>query len=270
MKKRMILFLSIGLFFCSNLSAQDTLSNGKAINFPAKKFGISIGNSKAFSGIRLNFADKDVKKINGLNFTLWMRRYKNENAVVNGISFGLFPIASKMQALNIGILGVGTSHQNLNGLSFGGFVIGSGGNINGIAVSGLLIMSDSEKSCISGLAISGLGIGAKHRLNGIFLAGFAIGTEGNINGISSSLAYIYAKQNYAGIALTPGYFKSDILKGIVIAAYTNTTQTFGLSIGLYNKTQELQGFQLGLWNHAGNNPRGLRNLPLINFHFGKN
>jgi hypothetical protein len=269
MKKMMIIFLCVGIFFGSKLSAQDTLSNGKALNFPTKKFGISIGNSIAFNGIRLNFADIYVKKINGLNLTLWMHKYKNENAVVNGISFGFLPIAGKMQGINIGILGTGTSPQNLNGLSFGGIAIGSGGNINGLAVSGLLIMSDSENSCISGLAISGLGIGAKHRLNGIFLAGFAVATDGNIYGISSSLAYICAKQNYTGIALTPGYFNSDILKGLVIAAYTKTKQTFGLSIGLYNRTQELQGVQIGLLNHAGNNPRGLRNLPLINLHFGK-
>ena len=46
-----------------NLSAQSTLGDGKALNFPAQKYGISIGNSHEFTGIRINFADEngDVK-----------------------------------------------------------------------------------------------------------------------------------------------------------------------------------------------------------------
>lgn len=37
-------------------------------------------------------------------------------------------------------------------------------------------------------------------------------------------------------------------------------------IGLINSARELHGLQIGLVNHAGNNPAGLRWLPLLNFH----
>jgi len=40
----------------------------------------------------------------------------------------------------------------------------------------------------------------------------------------------------------------------------------GLSIGLINYTRQLKGVQLGLFNYAGNNPRWLKVLPLINLH----
>ena len=40
----------------------------------------------------------------------------------------------------------------------------------------------------------------------------------------------------------------------------------GLSIGLVNYSAQLKGVQLGLLNYAGNNPRWLRLLPLINIH----
>ena len=40
----------------------------------------------------------------------------------------------------------------------------------------------------------------------------------------------------------------------------------GLSIGFVNYTAELKGVQLGLFNYAGNNPRWLRLLPLVNVH----
>ncbi len=40
----------------------------------------------------------------------------------------------------------------------------------------------------------------------------------------------------------------------------------GISIGLLNTTSQLRGVQLGLLNYAGNNPRWLRLLPLVNLH----
>ena len=40
----------------------------------------------------------------------------------------------------------------------------------------------------------------------------------------------------------------------------------GVSIGLVNYTARLKGVQLGLTNYAGNNPRWLRLLPLVNVH----
>jgi hypothetical protein len=41
----------------------------------------------------------------------------------------------------------------------------------------------------------------------------------------------------------------------------------GVSIGLFNWTPRLRGVQLGLLNYAGNNPDGLKLLPLVNAHF---
>jgi len=51
MKKSLLLFFTIVLIICSDVAAQDTPSNGKALNFPFKKYGISIGNSYEFTGI---------------------------------------------------------------------------------------------------------------------------------------------------------------------------------------------------------------------------
>ncbi len=263
--------LTIGLLlillmaeFC--LSAQDSFSNGKAMNFPTSKYGISIGNSYEFTGIRINFADENVRKINGLNITFWLKRNKNQNAVINGISVGVIPTAGSMQFINLGLLGVGTSHNNLNGVSFGGVVIGSGGNINGLSVSGLITMADGDKSVISGMAISGIGIGAHKAINGFAVGGIAVGTDGDINGVASSLAYIFAKNNFNGFAVTAGYLEIEIFNGIAIAGYANINKMNGLTIALFNRTKELHGVQLGLINYAKNNPKALRILPFINLH----
>lgn len=247
--------------------AEDTLLNRKSLNFPTKKWGISIGNSYEFNGIRVNFADENVKTINGVNLTFWLRFAKNQNAVVNGISIGVIPTAGKMQPINVGLIGVGTSNNNLNGLSVGGILIGSGGSINGLSISGIMTMADGEDSKISGVAISGLGVGAKKAINGFSIAGFMVGTEGDINGFTTSIFHINCEETLRGVAITPGYLKVNILKGFSISGYSKANEVRGLTIALYNRTKSLKGVQIGLINWAENNPRGLRILPITNFHF---
>lgn len=263
MKKSFILIIllmgGLGLF------SQDTMSNGKALNFPTKHYGISIGNSYEFTGLRINFADKNVKIINGLNITFWLKHSKNQDAVVNGISLGVIPTAGTMQFVNLGLLGVG-ANNHLNGVSVGGIVIGSGGNINGLSLSGLITMADGDESTISGVAISGISIVAHKAINGLAFSGLAVFTDEDINGVASSLAFIYAGGGIQGIALTVGYLETEIFKGVAIAAYAKTNQMNGLSIALFNRTNELHGVQFGLINYAKNNPRGLRILPFINLH----
>lgn len=265
MAKSIALWLVISFIVEFSVSAQDTLLNKKSLNFPTKKYGISIGNSYEFTGIRVNFADKNVKTINGLNVTFWLKQNKNQHAVVNGISAGIVPVAGKMGPVNIGILGTGA--DNLYGLSLGGIVIGSGGNINGLSISGLVTMADGENSAISGITLSGIGIGAHKAINGFSFGGLAVGTDGDINGVVSSLAYISAEKRVRGMAVTFGYLKSNIFNGVALAGYAKSNRMNGLSVALVNKTEELHGVQIGLINYANNNRKWARALPLINLHF---
>ena len=257
MKESLMLIIAILLMGVFNLSAQDTSSNGKALNFPANKYGISIGNSYEFTGIRINFADKNVKKNNGLNVTFWLKFAKNQNAVVNGISIGVIPTAGSMQYINLGLLGVGTA-SNLNGVSISGLVVGSGGHINGLSISGLITRADDSQEgegVISGIAISGIGLVA-NVINGLAIGGLAVGTDGDINGVATSLAYIYCEKDFHGLSVTGGYLESEFFNGIAIAGYAKTNQMNGISI-----------VQFGLLNYTENNPKGLRILPFINLHF---
>ncbi|MCF8379721.1 MAG: hypothetical protein K9H49_09105 [Bacteroidales bacterium] len=266
-KSARLIFGAIFIFLCGIcISAQESQSNGKALNFPAKKYGISIGNSHEFSGLRINFSDQNVKVINGVNVTFWLKRDMNSDAVVNGISVGLIPAGGNMRFINLGILGTGAAKE-ISGLNIGGGFIGSGGKINGLCLSGLVTMADGENSAISGLVASGIGIGTKGNINGIGIAGIAIGAEKNINGLAASMAYISANQEFNGLAVTPGYLKSQSYTGVSIAGFSKTEQMNGLSLGLINKTKDLHGIQLGLLNIAENNPKWLRTLPLINIHF---
>ncbi len=267
MKKSLALSIAIIVIVEFSLSAQDTLFNKKSLNFPTKKYGISLGNSYEFTGIRINFADENVKRINGLNVTFWFKFDGNEYAVVNGISVGVMPMAGKMGPVNLGILGTGTAKDNVYGLTLGGVFVGSSGSINGLTISGLVTMADGENSAISGITISGIGIGAHKAINGFALGGLAVGTDGEINGIASSLAYISAEEKIQGIAITPGYLKSGIFNGVALAGFTDTNQMNGLSIAIFNRTEDLHGVQLGLINCSKNNRKWSRVLPIINFHF---
>lgn len=246
--KRLILFLSgLFLFGTFNTPAQDTVQKSKALCFPAKKWGICLGNSLEFNGIRINFADRNVKRINGLNMTFWLKPLKNLDATVNGLSVGVIQSAGTLNGINAGILGIGVS-EYLNGITIGCLLVG-GGDMNGLSLSGLY----GEIEDASGVAVSGLFI-ATNNLNGLELGGLFAHTENNANGVSVS----------PGVVMCNGQFT-----GVTAGSFVKTKKMNGLSIGVVNMSDELHGIQIGLLNHAANNPKGLRWFPLINLHFGR-
>jgi hypothetical protein len=57
-------------------------------------------------------------------------------------------------------------------------------------------------------------------------------------------------------------------RGIITGVYNRVYDTQrGLSIGIFNHADNLHGVQIGVLNFAGNNPEGLKILPLLNVHF---
>jgi hypothetical protein len=288
MKKSTLIIIVVLVCLCLCLDAQDTISRGKPINIPFAKYGISLGNSPEFNGIRLNLADENVKRINGLNVTCWYKKSPedrgvnhkgqidliiglsgspNKSAVINGLTVGVVPVAGTMQQVNFGLLGL-FAHKSLNGISVGGLYsfsdyingicvsgLGTGGikRINGIAAGGIAVYSSE----INGISLSPIYAGADSKIRGITIAGLWAGglesKELKINGIS-----------IAGLCV-----KSEVLKGIAIAGVVTTNETHGLSVGIVNKTNELHGLQLGLINHAGNNRKPFKVLPVVNIHLGR-
>ena len=45
--------------------------SAQSLDIPSKKWGLSFGNSKEFTGLRFNFRDHGVVRITGVNVTLW-------------------------------------------------------------------------------------------------------------------------------------------------------------------------------------------------------
>jgi len=254
-------------------SKKKARSDFKAVNIPLKKYGISFGNSSEFNGIRLNLADKDIKRINGLNVTFWARKLKYwsdnvqmQKSLVNGISTGIIPTCGTMNGINSGLLRV-VAMKEMNGLSLSVLNLSSKGNINGVSFSGLITQCD----VLSGFAVSGLAAAGTGGINGLAIGGVTVSSDrSDINGVAATLGVLYCGNDFYGLGISGIYLRSENFRGVSIAAYSDSYKMFGLSVALFNRTRELHGMQIGLLNYAGNNRKGLRYLPLVNMHLRKN
>jgi len=121
MTRRFIQFFkSVGVMVLSTFCMILPQSQLKAqsLDFPTRQYGLSFGNSAYFTGLRINWSDRGVDKISGLNVSLW-RAKDNEDATMNGINLGLFmPEGGNLTGINIGGVGV-AAHEDLTGLNFG-------------------------------------------------------------------------------------------------------------------------------------------------------
>jgi hypothetical protein len=159
------------IFLAESLRAQE-------FNIPASKWGISIGNSKKFNGLRINYRDNRVEYINGINITFW-KPIDNGAAVVSGISLGVIPNAAYLNGISIGLLGA-AADKGLNGINAGLLLgVNAAGDLNGITVGGLGIGGGGD---IRGISAAGLGVWVKKNIYGIVLGPIGVGCGGDING----------------------------------------------------------------------------------------
>lgn len=189
-------FLS-AIIFLLTIILIETNATAQSLNIPSKYFGLSIGNSKEFTGVRFNFRDNHVKEICGLNFTLWKAGKQNKDAVVNGVSLGLIPEAGYLKGIQLGILGVAAEYE-VKGISVGLLGAGSGKDLSGIGIGGLGIGAGSS---LKGIFIGGLGAGAGGDVEGIVFGGLGAGAGGNMTGISIGVLGAGAGEDLKGIVI---------------------------------------------------------------------
>ena len=128
--------------------------------------------------------------------------------------------------------------------------MGAGENLTGINITGLGMGAGSK---LKGLSLTGLGAGAP-KVSGITIAG--IGSGGiELKGLFISGAIVKV-------------IDDGQLTGFDASAFNQIKGTQnGVSLGIVNYTYKLNGFQFGLINIVRDNPKYLRILPLINWHF---
>lgn len=188
-------YLKIGLIAFLVLTFGGVLG-AQSLDIPTDEFGISIGNSKEFTGLRINFRDRHVKRISGINVTLW-RASENESARISGLSLGLMPEGGQLKGVQLGLVGVSAADR-VDGISIGLLGAGGGNSINGIAIGGL--GAGSGRS-MKGIMIGGLGAGSGGDVTGIAFGGFGVGAGGNLKGIGVGLLGAGAGGNVTGIML---------------------------------------------------------------------
>jgi hypothetical protein len=339
-----IIFLVFSFLLSVPLTASFKPVYSQALNFPTKTSGISIGNSKVFNGLRINFRDRNVDRINGINLTVW-NSGNNKKAVVKGLSLGGLPEAGVLQGIQIGIvgaaaesevrgisfglLGVGSggkvcgvgigglgvgANELLKGIFIGGLGVGSGGEIKGIAlgllgtgaggdITGITLggLGAGGGGNIRGITIGGLGAGASGDVTGIIIGGLGAGAGGNVRGITIGGVGAGCGEELQGIAMGGIGVGAPLVKGVALSVFAAggdhlqgimlaggwvrvseggstrgiTCAAFnqikgeqnGLSLGIVNYTRSIKGLQIGLINIVQENPRFLRILPILNFHF---
>lgn len=215
------------------LSSTIHIAQNRHLDIGAKGHGICFGNSASYNGLRLNVADKNVKRINGINLAILSGAGK-----MNGLSVGLVATDSVSNGIKIGILGADAGYHN-------GFVLGGlnvvGRKINGIGLAMWTVSADT--------------------LNGLFL--------GLTSGVTKwSMQDTIRLLN--GFAFGGLDVRAKKMQGVSLSVFMNSFNKMnGLSVSLLNKTETLHGFQFGLINYAGNNRPFLKWTPFFNFNFRK-
>jgi hypothetical protein len=211
----------------------------ESLDFPSSDWGISIGNSTNFTGLRMNVLDHGVDTINGVNLTLW-QGYDNEESTVNGISFGPIASAGTLNGLNVGILGAGADRE-MNGVSVGFLGGGAGGDITGITIGGL---GAGAGGSIEGVVLGGLGAGAGGDIRGIALGGLGVGAGGDFTGIGCGLLGAGAGHDATGVLIGGlGVGAGGTLRGVAVG---------GLGAG----APEVRGVLAGLLGVGGRHITG--------------
>jgi len=118
----------------------------RALDIGPNRTGLSIGDSREWTGVRLNYRDSRLRRVRGVNATIW-RPYDGGHGDVMGLALGV-PLTG-------------------------------GRNVQGIQVAAGIEATDE----LGGVGISLLGMGAGERVWGIMLAGLGVGSGGDLRGI---------------------------------------------------------------------------------------
>lgn len=145
------------------------------------RHGVAIGDVPRVKGIRLNFRDRELRRVDGVNITLWAPYEDAYGGTVKGAAIGL-PLtgARNIEGLAVGLLGVGAD-KKLEGIAVGLIGVGSGGGMRGAMVGGIGVGTGGRAQ---GLTVGGIGVGAGEGARGIQIGGIGVGSGGRVEGLT--------------------------------------------------------------------------------------
>lgn len=125
----------------------------RGIKIAVGDVGLGIGDVRRLDGLRLNFRDRDLELVRGINATMWTP-YERAEGMVQGLALGV-PLtgAAEIRGVALG-LGVGAEHD-FRGIGLAPIGIGAGDGLHGIAIGGVGAGTGGDAE---GLLIGGVGV----------------------------------------------------------------------------------------------------------------
>ncbi|MCF8721832.1 hypothetical protein [Nitrospina gracilis] len=248
-----------------------------SLEVPHPHYGLSIGNSETFNGLRFNLADENVKAVRGMNFTVfnWEEHYENAYTLtadrIDGLALGLMgPRAREINGLALGCWL--TNVDTLRGINIAPVHV-IGGTTTGFTFS--LVHTLEEMNGISVGMVTNIG----QESNGI-LIGLLYLTSPKVNGLVIQGLFSGKVEEVRGVSLEWGslaFLASGILAGLAVGPAPETPASpspsfspvgskklTGLMIGGYNVVEEQQGVLLGLFGNSIKKGSGLQIGSLFN------
>ena len=213
----------------SSLAAFPALAQG--LDLTVNHVGLAIGDIPRVTGLRLNYRDRNLERVDGANVTIWSPYGDGGTGVVSGLALGL-PVtgAARIDGIAAGLLGVG-ARDRIRGIGIGAAGIGTGGALQGIMVGGLGVGAGGD---ITGIGVGGLGLGSGGSLRGAFVGGLGVGSGGDVTGLVVGGAGVGAGGSARGILIggagvgAAGEVRGIAIGGLGVGAASDVT---GLAIG---------------------------------------
>ncbi len=225
---------------------------GASLDLGIAGVGVSFGGAPRWTGLRLNWRDRHLERIDGVNLTLW-KPGREVGGAVNGLAIGLVaPAASHLRGISLG-LGV-LPERSASGLTAGVLGVVSGGRLNGLSVGGLGIVAEGGGR---GVQVAGLGLVSEGRLQGVSLAGLGLVSESRLEGISLAGLGAVAEGGTLGIAVGGlGLVSQRDATGISVGGLGTVAEgdVRGLAVGGLGTVASgrIQGIALGGLGVVGN------------------
>ena len=159
------------------------LASGAAqgLDLTVNHVGVAIGDIPRVTGLRLNFRDRNLERVDGVNVTIWSPYPNARSSVVRGLALGLAATgAGEIDGVAAGLFGVG-AEDRIRGIGIGGVGLGAGGRLEGLMIGGIGVGSGGG---MSGIGIGGIGLGSGGDLHGLFVGGIGVGGGGDLVGIA--------------------------------------------------------------------------------------
>ena len=204
--------------------------SAQVIDLTIHNVGIAIGDKPRMTGLRINFRDRKLEQITGVNATIWSP-YEPPTGEVRGVALGL-PLtgAKRISGLALGVAGVG-AEESINGIGIASIGLGAGGALRGVMLGGIGVGSGSG---ITGVGIGLVGVGGGGPMTGLMVGGIGVGGGGGVKGITIGGIGVGSGGSMHGLAIggigvgAAGDVKGITIGGIGVGGGGNVT---GISIG---------------------------------------